>query len=135
MLREFGEEPDFELADLTVGQDQLEGGDLDLAVRGSAKGPARVLAEGYDAVFIGSGAPRGRDLDIPGRRESAAHIHIGIDWLANVSFGHTDKIGRLVKTVQAEGAVAVPCILFADSPHHTDEYYAERTAELPGGGL
>ena len=38
-----------------------------------------LLAEGYDAVFIGSGAPRGRDLDIPGRTEAAAHIHIGID--------------------------------------------------------
>jgi len=36
-----------------------------------------LLGEGYDAVFVGSGAPRGRDLDIPGRREAAAHIHIG----------------------------------------------------------
>jgi hypothetical protein len=37
----------------------------------------------YDAVFIGSGAPRGRDLDIPGRREAAKNIHIGIDWLSS----------------------------------------------------
>ena len=41
-----------------------------------------VLAEGYDAVFVGCGAPRGRDLEIPGRNEAAEHIHIGIDWLA-----------------------------------------------------
>ena len=49
-----------------------------------------LLAEGYDAVFIGSGAPRGRDLEIPGRTEAAAHIHIGIDWLSSVSFGHVE---------------------------------------------
>ena len=49
-----------------------------------------LLAEGYDAVFVGSGAPRGRDLDVPGRKEAAANIHIGIDWLASVSFGHVD---------------------------------------------
>jgi NADPH-dependent glutamate synthase beta subunit-like oxidoreductase len=42
-----------------------------------------VLAEGYDAVFVGSGAPRGRDLDVPGRKEAAANIHIGIDWLSS----------------------------------------------------
>ena len=38
-----------------------------------------LLAEGWDAVFVGSGAPRGRELDIPGRQEAGAHIHIGID--------------------------------------------------------
>ena len=48
----------------------------------------RLLGEGYDAVFVGCGAPRGRDLEIPGRREAAAHIGIGIDWLASVAFGH-----------------------------------------------
>src|SRR5262245_12755298 len=55
-----------------------------------------LLAEGYDAVFVGTGAPRGRDLDIPGRREAAANIHIGIDWLSSVSFGHINKIGKRV---------------------------------------
>jgi hypothetical protein len=53
------------------------------------------LEEGYDAIFVGC-APRGRDLDIPGRKEAAAHIHIGIDWLSSVSFGHVDKIGKRV---------------------------------------
>jgi formate dehydrogenase beta subunit len=67
-----------------------------------------LLAEGYDAVFIGSGAPRGRDLDIPGRRESAAHIHIGIDWLSSVSFGHVTKIGRRV-IVLGGGNTAMDC--------------------------
>ena len=48
----------------------------------------RLLEEGYDAIFVGSGAPRGRDLELPGRREAAAHINVGIDWLSSVSFGH-----------------------------------------------
>ena len=53
-----------------------------------------LLAEDWDAVFVGCGAPRGRELDIPGRKEAADHIHIGIDWLSSVSFGHIDKIGQ-----------------------------------------
>jgi NADPH-dependent glutamate synthase beta subunit-like oxidoreductase len=67
-----------------------------------------VLDEGYDAVFVGTGAPRGRDLDVPGRKEAAAHIHIGIDWLASVSFGHTDKIGKRV-IVLGGGNTAMDC--------------------------
>jgi thioredoxin reductase/ferredoxin len=67
-----------------------------------------VLDEGFDAVFVGTGAPRGRDLDVPGRQEAAANIHIGIDWLANVSFGHTDKIGRRV-IVLGGGNTAMDC--------------------------
>ena len=47
-----------------------------------------LLAQNYDAVFVGCGAPRGRELDIPGRQEAKANIHIGIDWLASVYFGH-----------------------------------------------
>jgi formate dehydrogenase beta subunit len=67
-----------------------------------------VLAEDFDAVFVGPGAPRGRDLDIPGRREGAANIHIGIDWLSNVSFGHIDKVGRRV-VVLGGGNTAMDC--------------------------
>jgi len=63
---------------------------------------------GFDAVFIGSGAPRGRDLDIPGRKEAAANIHIGIDWLSSVSFGHVTKIGRRV-IVLGGGNTAMDC--------------------------
>jgi NADPH-dependent glutamate synthase beta subunit-like oxidoreductase len=67
-----------------------------------------LLDQGYDAVFVGSGAPRGRDLDLPGRLEAAANIHIGIDWLSNVSFGHVDRIGRRV-IVLGGGNTAMDC--------------------------
>jgi formate dehydrogenase beta subunit len=67
-----------------------------------------LIAEGWDAIFVGCGAPRGRDLDIPGRREAAANIHIGIDWLSSVSFGHTDHIGKRV-VVLGGGNTAMDC--------------------------
>jgi NADPH-dependent glutamate synthase beta subunit-like oxidoreductase len=67
-----------------------------------------LLAEGWDAIFVGSGAPRGRELDIPGRKEAAANIHIGIDWLSSVSFGHINKIGKRV-IVLGGGNTAMDC--------------------------
>ncbi|HEY0525046.1 MAG TPA: FAD-dependent oxidoreductase, partial [Stellaceae bacterium] len=67
-----------------------------------------LLAEGFDAVFVGTGAPRGRDLDIPGRKEASANIHIGIDWLSSVSFGHIEKIGKRV-IVLGGGNTAMDC--------------------------
>ncbi|HMA75395.1 MAG TPA: FAD-dependent oxidoreductase [Xanthobacteraceae bacterium] len=68
----------------------------------------KLLAEDFDAIFVGSGAPRGRDLDIPGRKEAARNIHIGIDWLSSVSFGHIDKIGKRV-VVLGGGNTAMDC--------------------------
>ena len=67
-----------------------------------------LLAQDYDAIFVGSGAPRGRDLDIPGRAEAQANIHIGIDWLSSVSFGHVSKIGKRV-IVLGGGNTAMDC--------------------------
>ena len=67
-----------------------------------------LLKEDYDAIFVGTGAPRGRDLDVPGRQEAAANIHIGIDWLSSVSFGHIEKIGRRV-IVLGGGNTAMDC--------------------------
>ena len=68
----------------------------------------KLLAEKYDAVFVGTGAPRGRELDIPGRKEASNNIHIGIDWLSSVSFGHTDRIGKRV-IVLGGGNTAMDC--------------------------
>ena len=67
-----------------------------------------LLEKNYDAVFIGCGAPRGRDLEIPGRAEASANIHIGIDWLASVYFGHVTSVGRRV-IVLGGGNTAMDC--------------------------
>lgn len=68
-----------------------------------------LLNQGYDAVFVGSGAPRGRDLSkLPGRVESDAAIHIGIDWLGSVAFEHTKSIGKRV-IVLGGGNTAMDC--------------------------
>jgi formate dehydrogenase beta subunit len=67
-----------------------------------------LLGQGYDAIFVGTGAPRGRDLELPGRAEAAKHIHLGIDWLSSVSFGHISKISRRV-IVLGGGNTAMDC--------------------------
>lgn len=67
-----------------------------------------VLAKDYDAIFVGTGAPRGRDLNIPGREEGAENIHVGINWLASVTFEHTEKIGEKV-IVLGGGNTAMDC--------------------------
>ena len=67
-----------------------------------------LMAEGYDAVFVGCGAPRGRDLQLPGRDAIQDNIHIGIDWLASVSFGHITSIGKRV-IVLGGGNTAMDC--------------------------
>ena len=66
------------------------------------------MKKGYDAIFVGCGAPRGRNLEIPGRTEAALNIHIGIDWLASVSFGHIKTIGKRV-IVLGGGNTAMDC--------------------------
>ncbi len=67
-----------------------------------------VLEQDYDAVFVGTGAPRGRELKIPGREEGAANIHIGINWLGSVAFEHTHSIGKTV-IVLGGGNTAMDC--------------------------
>jgi NADPH-dependent glutamate synthase beta subunit-like oxidoreductase len=106
--------PKFRLPDRVI--DEEVGYILDMGIE--FRGDVRVdslaglladdAAERFDAVFIGSGAPRGRDLDIPGRRDAAANIHIGIEWLSSVSFGHTTAIGRRV-VVLGGGNTAMDC--------------------------
>ncbi len=68
-----------------------------------------MLEHDYDAIFVGTGAPRGRDLpELPGREAGDASIHIGIDWLAGVVFGHTEAIGKRV-LVLGGGNTAMDC--------------------------
>jgi NADPH-dependent glutamate synthase beta subunit-like oxidoreductase len=67
-----------------------------------------LLEQDWDAIFVGSGAPRGRDLDAPGREAGAAQIRIGLDWLASVYFGHVNSVGRRV-LVLGGGNTAMDC--------------------------
>ena len=69
---------------------------------------AELLAEDYDAVFVGSGAPKGKELNLPGRQEGADNIHIGIAWLESVAFGHIDHIGEKVLIIGV-GNTAMDC--------------------------
>jgi NADPH-dependent glutamate synthase beta subunit-like oxidoreductase/ferredoxin len=66
-----------------------------------------LLREGYDAIFVGSGAPRGKELDIPGRHDTD-RIYIGIDWLESIAFGHVDAIGERVLIIGV-GNTAMDC--------------------------
>ena len=102
--------PRFRLPESVI--DEETGYILDLGVefRGGERidSMKALMAQGWDAIFVGCGAPRGRDLDLPGRQEAAAGIHVGIDWLASVSFGHITRIGRRV-IVLGGGNTAMDC--------------------------
>jgi NADPH-dependent glutamate synthase beta subunit-like oxidoreductase/ferredoxin len=102
--------PKFRLPDSVIDEECSYILDLGIEFRASRRIDSlkALLAEGWDAIFVGSGAPRGRDLDIPGRKEAAKNIHIGIDWLSSVSFGHISKIGRRV-VVLGGGNTAMDC--------------------------
>ena len=67
-----------------------------------------VLSGDFDAVFVGTGAPRGKDISIRGRVEASKHVHIGIDWLSSVSFGHIEAIKKRV-LVLGGGNTAMDC--------------------------
>ncbi len=102
--------PKFRLPDSVIDEEVGYITDLGMEMRlGQGVGSLKdLLAEDYDAIFVGCGAPRGRDLQLPGREEAAKNIHIGIDWLSSISFGHIDKIGKKV-IVLGGGNTAMDC--------------------------
>jgi formate dehydrogenase beta subunit len=102
--------PKFRLPDSVIDEECGYILDLGVEFRGGQRidSMKALLNENYDAIFVGSGAPRGRDLDVPGRKEAAKNIHIGIDWLSSIAFGHVDKIGKRV-IVLGGGNTAMDC--------------------------
>ena len=102
--------PHFRLPESVI--DEETGYILDLGVRFESgrhiASMTALLEQGYDAIFVGCGAPRGRKLELPGRQEAAENIHIGIDWLASVSFGHVTSVGERV-IVLGGGNTAMDC--------------------------
>jgi NADPH-dependent glutamate synthase beta subunit-like oxidoreductase len=102
--------PKFRLPDKVIDEECDYILDLGVEFRGGRRIDSlkKLLAEGWDAIFVGSGAPRGRELEIPGRKEAAKNIHIGIDWLSSVSFGHVTSIGKRV-IVLGGGNTAMDC--------------------------
>ena len=102
--------PRFRLPESVIDEETAQVLDLGVDFRSGQRidSMQALLAQGYDAVFVGCGAPRGRELDVPGRAEAAAAIHIGIDWLASVSFGHITSVGERV-IVLGGGNTAMDC--------------------------
>jgi NADPH-dependent glutamate synthase beta subunit-like oxidoreductase/ferredoxin len=88
--------------------DQILGmGNVEVRYSSGIESMKWLLEQGFDAIFVGSGAPRGKNLEIPGRYETD-RIHIGIDWLEGVAFGHIDKIGERVLIIGV-GNTAMDC--------------------------
>ncbi|MEQ1885089.1 MAG: FAD-dependent oxidoreductase [Bryobacteraceae bacterium] len=87
--------------------DAILGMGVDIRYNTPVESLKSLLDQEFDAIFVGSGAPRGKDLEIPGRHDSD-RIHIGIDWLESVTFGHTEKIGEKVLIIGV-GNTAMDC--------------------------
>ncbi len=78
-----------------------------------------LLSDGWDAVFVGTGAPRGKELDIPGRKEASKNVHIGIEWLESVAFGHVTQVEKRVVIIGV-GNTAMDCCRTAKRLGATD---------------
>ena len=80
---------------------------VDLRLNSPVNSFTALLEEGYDAIFVGTGAPKGKELELPGRYDTD-RIHIGITWLESVAFGHADSIGERVLIIGV-GNTAMDC--------------------------
>jgi len=101
--------PSFRLPEQVLGEevDYILDMGVDIRYNSPVNSMNELLGEGFDAVFVGSGAPRGKNLDIPGRYDTN-RIHIGIDWLESVAFGHVNSIGERVLIIGV-GNTAMDC--------------------------
>ena len=81
---------------------------IDLRLNSPVENMKSLLDEGYDAVFVGTGAPKGKELRLPGRDEGDDNIHIGISWLESVAFKHIENIGKRVLIIGV-GNTAMDC--------------------------
>jgi formate dehydrogenase beta subunit len=103
--------PSFRLPHSVLNEEigMITGMGVDLKLNHPIKSMRELLASGgFDAVFVGSGAPKGKELKLPGRESGAANIHIGIAWLESVAFGHIEKIGEKVLIIGV-GNTAMDC--------------------------
>jgi formate dehydrogenase beta subunit len=103
--------PSFRLPHTVLNEEigMIVGMGVDLKLNHPIRSMRELLEKGgFDAVFVGSGAPKGKELKLPGRQEAAANVHIGISWLESVAFGHVEKIGERVLIVGV-GNTAMDC--------------------------
>jgi formate dehydrogenase beta subunit len=103
--------PSFRLPQAVLDDEigQITGMGVDLKLNHPIRSLRELLASGrFDAVFVGSGAPKGKELKLPGREAAAANVHIGIAWLESVAFGHIENIGERVLIIGV-GNTAMDC--------------------------
>ncbi len=103
--------PSFRLPQAVLNEEigQITGMGVELKLNHPIRSMRQLLTSGrFDAVFVGSGAPKGKELRLPGRDAAAANVHIGIAWLESVAFGHIDRIGQRVLIIGV-GNTAMDC--------------------------
>jgi NADPH-dependent glutamate synthase beta subunit-like oxidoreductase len=103
--------PSFRLPHTVLNEEiaMITGMGVDLRLNTPVKSMRELLQRGgFDAVFVGSGAPKGKDFKVPGREAASANIHIGIAWLESVAFGHIEAVGKRVLIIGV-GNTAMDC--------------------------
>jgi NADPH-dependent glutamate synthase beta subunit-like oxidoreductase len=103
--------PSFRLPQTVLNEEiaMITGMGVELRLNTPVKSMRELLGRGgFDAVFVGSGAPKGKELQLPGREAGAANIHIGIAWLESVAFGHIEAVGKRVLIIGV-GNTAMDC--------------------------
>jgi formate dehydrogenase beta subunit len=113
--------PSFRLPEAVLNEEieMILGMGVDIRYSTPISSMKALLKGEFDAIFVGSGAPRGKDLEIPGRREGAERIHLGIDWLEGIAFEHIKTIGKRVLIIGV-GNTAMDCCRTARRVGGTD---------------